>query len=492
MGSLRQTSRAYRRAGVTLTELLVVISVIVVLVGLTFTMFEAAQRATDRIHEQVASANPHFKKRAPRVPPTQTRWIPNQYLVTFKGTVTNPQKEADRLATSVPAVLLNVYSTALKGCSVRIQPGDVDALKADPAVGRVEQDQYVYACKIPTGVSRIQYAHAPIPPPFTISFPGAGIGNSGTTVGGSGPRNLNPGTTIGGSSAQPPLKAVAIMDTGIDSTHPDLNVVFSKGFGNPNGEDQNSHGTHVAGTVGAKGIGVTGVFPGVPLWSLRVLGANGSGSGADILAGLDFAAKNASQINVLNMSLGTGSVVQAINDATTACVNAGIVVCVAAGNSSDLASGHSPASASQVICVAAYCDTDGLIGGKGPVATTGDADDTFAAAFSSFGPAVGMIAPGVDIYSTFPVSMGSYSFDTGTSMATPHVAGMCALVLSNSPTTIPTGSNPRNVTGPGSPVLITNPAQVLGFLQQEAVEFIPGDKVTNKDNRTYPLLTGRP
>src|SRR5260370_19093760 len=192
MGSQRQTGRAYRRAGVTLTELLVVISIIVVLVGLTFTLFDAANQATERIQEQVASAQTHGRRQGPRVPPTQVKWIPNQYLVTFKGSVTNPQAEADRLATSVPANVLDVYTTALKGCSVRIQPGDLAALQADPAVARVEQDQYMYALKIRTGVSRIQYVHAPRPPPFLITFPGGG-GLPGTSIGNGGARHRLPG-----------------------------------------------------------------------------------------------------------------------------------------------------------------------------------------------------------------------------------------------------------------------------------------------------------
>src|SRR5262249_4895330 len=153
-------------------------------------------------------------------------------------------------------------------------------------------------------------------------------------------------------------------DTGIDSTHPNLHVVFSKGFGpNPNGQDQNGHGTHVAGIIGGKGqlhngITMQGVFPGVPLWSLRVLDASGSGADSDIITALDFLRQHASEVSVCNMSLG-GGFFQPVNDAVDNCVKAGIVVCVAAGNSSDDAGTHSPASAPLAICVAAMCDTDG-------------------------------------------------------------------------------------------------------------------------------------
>src|SRR6267143_1044017 len=121
MGTLRRTHRTGRRAGVTLTELLVVISIIATLAGLTFTVLAAAEQATARIEAQVASVTPkEGKKRQPRRPPP-AQWVPNQYLVTFKRTVKNPQTEADRLATSVPANILHVYTTALCGCSLRLQ-----------------------------------------------------------------------------------------------------------------------------------------------------------------------------------------------------------------------------------------------------------------------------------------------------------------------------------------------------------------------------------
>jgi subtilisin family serine protease len=386
-----------------------------------------------------------------------------------------------------------VYTTAVNGCAVRIQPGDLAALKADPAVARVDLVYCRYACPavFPTGVSRIQYIHAPSTPPFQLFFPGTGAG--GTTVGNGGPRNLGPGFNIGGSGVAPP-KAVAIMDTGIDSTHPDLNVVLSMGFGNPNGQDQFGHGTHCAGIVGAKGVGVTGVFPGVPLWSLRVLDAKGSGSDTDIIAGLDFLAKNASQVSACNMSLGGKGISQALNNAVTMCVNLGVVMCVAAGNDNADTSNYSPATAVGAICVGALCDTDGRTGGKGPAGSFGDPDDTFAS-FSNWGPVVALLGPGEDILSTIPVVQGSYGLKSGTSMATPHVAGMSALVLSTyGGTPNANGSGVRNLIGGGvtGQIVISNPAQVLGFLQQDSVEQFPGLKA-NKDTRTnYPLVTARP
>jgi prepilin-type N-terminal cleavage/methylation domain-containing protein len=499
MGTSRRTTGTFRRAGVTLIELLVVISIIVVLVGLTFTLFSAGERAADRIEAQVASVNHQARKKHP---PNRfvAKTLPNQYLVTFNRTVTDPQAEATRLGQAVPANIVNVYTTAIKGCSVRIQPTDLAALQADPAVASVSPAYYRYACQavFPTGVSRIQYVHAPRTPPFQLFFPGTGSG--GTTIGNGGPRNLGPGFNIGGAAVTPP-KAVAIMDTGIDGTHPDLNVVLSKSFVNgvPNGDDQFGHGTHCAGIVGAKGVGVTGVFPGVPLWSLRVFdNANPPGAAdPDVIAALDFLAQNVSQVSVCNMSLGGKGIDQALNNAVTNCVNLGVVMCVAAGNDAADTSNYCPATAVGAICVGALCDTDGLPGGKGPAASAGegsDPDDTFAS-FSNWGPVVAVLGPGADILSTIPVAQGSYGLKSGTSMATPHVAGLSALVLGTySATPNANGAGVRNLIGGGvsSQLVINNPAQVLGFLLQDSVEQFPGLQA-NKDPRTsYPLVTARP
>jgi prepilin-type N-terminal cleavage/methylation domain-containing protein len=499
MGTLRRTNGTFRRAGVTLIELLVVLSIIVVLVGLTFTMFSVAERAIDRIESQVASANPRLTKTHPPLRSATPKTIPNQYIVTFNRSVTNPQAEATRLSGAVPASILNVYTTALSGCAVRIQPGDLAALQADPAVARVEQAYYRFASQsiAPTGVRRIEYRHAPRTPPFQLFFPG---GSPSVNLGSGGPRNLGPGFNIGGTAA--PLKAVAIMDTGIDSSHPDLNVVLSMSFvaGIPNGEDQFGHGSHCAGIVGAKGVnGVFGVFPGVPLWSLRVFGNIPAGqtepqaSDADIISALDFLALNAAQVSVCNMSLGGKGIDEALNEAVSMCVNIGVVMCVAAGNDNADTSDYCPATAVGAICVGALCDTDGLPGGKGAAGSFGDPDDTFTS-FSNWGSVVALLGPGEDILSTIPVAQGSYGLKSGTSMATPHVAGLSALVLSTYSATPNSNSGVRNLVGGGvvPQLVINNPAQVLGFLLQESVEQFPGLKANSDPRTNYPLITGRP
>lgn len=223
---------------------------------------------------------------------------------------------------------------------------------------------------------------------------------------------------------------VAIIDTGIDLTHTDLNVFKNVNLIMPtkNGNDDNGHGSHVAGIIGAKddGKGVVGVAPGARLWAVKVLNANGSGLMSDIIAGIDYVTKNASQIEVANMSLGCECTSTALSNAINNAVNAGVVITVAAGNSAKDSSTFSPANNSNVITVSAIADFNGLPGGGAAATCRSDVDETFAD-FSNFGAPVDIAAPGVCIYSTY--KGGGYSTLSGTSMASPHVAGAVALYI---------------------------------------------------------------
>jgi subtilisin len=161
---------------------------------------------------------------------------------------------------------------------------------------------------------------------------------------------------------------------------------------------------------------------------VKVLDSSGSGYTSGILAGIDWVVKHGN-IDVINMSLGGSGVDQAYDDAFVAANNAGIVVVVAAGNSSADASNYSPAYSPHAITVSALADFNGLSGGRAPSTCLSDTDDTLAY-FSNFGPAVDIAAPGVCIYSTYPIEKGSYGTISGTSMAAPHVAGAAALLAS--------------------------------------------------------------
>jgi len=221
---------------------------------------------------------------------------------------------------------------------------------------------------------------------------------------------------------------VAIIDTGIDLTHPDLNVYRNVNMITTlkNGNDDNGHGSHVAGTVAAKDNddGVVGVAPGARLWAVKVLNKNGSGNMSDIIEGVDYVTANASEIDVVNMSLGCECTSSALNTAITRSVAAGVVYVVAAGNNGKDSATFSPANHAEVITVSAVADFNGLPGGGGAATCRTDVDDTLAD-FSNFGSVVDIAAPGVCIYSTWKI--GQYSTISGTSMASPHVAGAVAL-----------------------------------------------------------------
>lgn len=207
-----------------------------------------------------------------------------------------------------------------------------------------------------------------------------------------------------------PIK-VGIIDTGISNKHPDLlaNVKGGVNTINPfkNWNDDNGHGSHVAGIVAAidNDIGVIGAGPAADLYAIKVLSASGSGYLSDVIEGIQWAIANGMQ--VINMSLGTSADIQSFHDAVIAAKNAGIVVVAAAGN-----------SGGSVIFPAAYPEA---------IAVSATDKNNVLASFSSRGPEVDLSAPGVSIYSTYKGT--GYATLSGTSMAAPHVAGSAALVL---------------------------------------------------------------
>jgi subtilisin family serine protease len=239
---------------------------------------------------------------------------------------------------------------------------------------------------------------------------------------------------------------VAVIDSGVDLDHPDLNV-FRRGARNcsasgVSANDQNGHGTHVAGTVGAldNRRGVVGTAPGARIWPVRVLGRDGSGTMSSVICGIDYVTRHAAQIEVANMSLGgsggreDGSCGRRIGDsmhqAICASVAAGVTYVVAAGNDAQDASLSMPSAYHEVITVSAIADFNGRPRGRGAATCVRDVDDTFAN-FSNFGRVVDLTAPGVCIRSTW--LNGRYATISGTSMASPHVAGGAALYLARHP-----------------------------------------------------------
>jgi subtilisin family serine protease len=340
--------------------------------------------------------------------------ISGSYIVTLNSG--DPDAVAASDARNYGASVDHVYRHALRGYAAHMSATAAARIANLARVQSVVQDQTVStdAQTLPTGINRID-------------------GELSSTISGNG----------GGAVAGP---AVAIIDTGIDLTHPDLNVVggVNCSTGGKSYADGNGHGTHTAGTVAAKddANGVVGVAPGAPLYAVRVLNNQGSGSWSSIICGIDWVTARAATIKVANMSLGGTGTDSACNDggmhqAICNSVNAGITYAVAAGNESDDAKNHVPAAYDQVITVSALADFDGLPGGLGSPTCRADVDDTLAD-FSNFGADVDIMAPGVCILSTW--KGGGYNTISGTSMATPHVTGAAALYLSTHP-----GSSPAAV-----------------------------------------------
>lgn len=214
---------------------------------------------------------------------------------------------------------------------------------------------------------------------------------------------------------------VCIVDTGIDNDHADLaaNILGGKNFvakgpkvDASKWDDDNGHGTHVAGTVAAldNNMGVVGVAPQAFLLAAKVLDRRGSGYLSDVIAGVDYCVQNGA--DVVSMSLGTSSDVQAMHDAMDAAYNAGLLLVAAAGNDNHGPVSY-PAAYSSVVAVSAADSNDNL------------------ASFSNVGPEVELAAPGVSILSTW--NDGLYNTISGTSMATPHVSGVAALAWEANP-----------------------------------------------------------
>jgi subtilisin len=321
------------------------------------------------------------------------------------------------------ALVSHVYGAALRGYAARVPERLIPMLQRDARVAFVEEDRLLSATDVipRTGVYRI-------------------AADKSKEFGGDGSAFLNTG--------------VAIIDTGI-SSHSALNIAGGyncAGFFFVNRtawSDGNGHGTHVAGTVAAKNMnGIVGVAPGAPLWAVRVLGSNGSGYLSWIICGINWVANNAAskKIKVANMSLGGGGADDgncgntnndAMHKAICTAVNAkGVTFVAAAGNDSKDFSTFTPAAYNEVLTVTAMADFDGLPGGAytGGVAC-GNVDDT-AATFSNFTSTTNTLdmnhtiaAPGVCVTSTY--FNNGYATGSGTSFASPHVAGTVALCLAS-------------------------------------------------------------
>ncbi len=320
--------------------------------------------------------------------------IPDSYIVVLKdGVGQDPEEVANEMGRQHGLSVSHTYRNALKGFAAKIPAQRLDALRADERVDYVEEDQVARASAqtLPWGINRIN---------ADSSSTKAGNGKGAIT-------NVN----------------AYIIDTGIYK-HSDLYVVNHLNFtGDGKNNDCNGHGTHVAGTVGAKDNsgGVVGSAPQVPLTGVKVLDCSGSGSNAGVIKGIDWVTANAKKPAVVNMSLGGGAS-QALDDAVKNSANSGLFYALAAGNDGEDACNYSPARAGA-----------GTDNGIMTVAAT-DSNDK-EASFSNYGPCVDIWAPGVSIVST--KMGGGKTTLSGTSMASPHGAGGGALYLSKNTSKTP-------------------------------------------------------
>ena len=388
---------------------------------------------------------------------------PESYIVVYEPSVASPAAETARQERARGFTARFEYDEALKGFAARLTPPQVESLRADADVAAVVPDRPVYATEAlaigegvpPTGVRRIRAA-----------------------------------TT---DAVSPGGAAVAVLDTGVDLDHPDLNAVDGVNCIAPGApaDDDEGHGTHVAGTIGAtnEGAGLVGVAPGTTVYAVKVLRADGTGYVSEVICGLDWVAEHADDFGIAaaNMSLGAESgrrpacpdQADAMHAAVCGVVGAGVLPVVAAGNAGRDFGGkfngpsnsqywaEAPAVYPEVLTVTAISDRDGSPGGAGGSWRCSDGwsdSDDSTAPFSNYATRSGdsdhtIAAPGLCITSSAPG--GGTDVMSGTSMATPHVAGAVARCVSEG--------------GAAGPCAGMTPAQIVTQLRSGGEAALPAD-----------------
>lgn len=371
-------------------------------------------------------------------PFAQSRPVPGEYIVVFKNSVSNPAAETANIISGQGGQVRHVYTSAIKGFAASLPDAAVQALRNNPNVDYIEQDQTVELNQLTTqegatwGLDRIDQADLPLSTGYQYNYSGADIN-------------------------------AFIIDTGIRASHVEFSGRVLPGFTSVNDRngtnDCNGHGTHVAGTVGGTTYGVAKAVKLIPV---RVLNCRGSGTWSGVIAGINWVAGQSTlRPAAANMSLGGGKS-DAVNQAVAGAVSKGVTMVVAAGNSTDDACKYSPASEPSAITVGATTSND-----------TG-------ASYSNYGTCVDIFAPGSSIKSAWKTSDTATNTISGTSMATPHVTGAAVLAMQAA----------KTVYG-----ITASPAAVASFLVANATEdtLVPASIGSNSPNLLlYSLAPGAP
>ncbi|MFK0127501.1 S8 family peptidase [Streptomyces nigra] len=343
--------------------------------------------------------------------------VKDSYIVTLKKTagLKAASGTGKDLVKRYGGTVRKTFGAALNGYSATLSAGEAKRLAADPAVASVEQNQTVRLAdttqsNAPWGLDRIDQSALPLSGTYTY------------------PDSAGSGVTA------------YVIDTGVRITHQQISGRASYGYdavdGDTTASDGNGHGTHVATTIAGSTYGVAKKAKVV---AVRVLDNNGSGTTAGVIAGIDWVTANHSGPSVANLSLGGGAST-ALDTAVRNSISSGVTYAVAAGNSSANASSYSPARVTQAITVGATTSTDARAG------------------YSNYGSVLDLFAPGSSITAGWHTSDTATNTISGTSMATPHVAGAAAVYLAGHTSATPaavasaltSGATTNVVTSPGS------------------------------------------
>ncbi|MFJ5778308.1 S8 family peptidase [Streptomyces sp. NPDC093094] len=343
--------------------------------------------------------------------------VKDSYIVTLrKGTAFKASSAAGKnLVEKYGGTVKRTFGAALDGYAATLSAGEARRLAADPSVASVEQDQIVRAADTtqtgaPWGLDRVDQTSLPLSGTYTY------------------PDSAGSGVTA------------YVIDTGVRITHAQISGRASYGYdavdNDSTAQDGNGHGTHVATTIAGSTYGVA---KRARIVGVRVLNNSGSGTTAGVVAGIDWVTANHSGPSVANLSLGGGAST-AIDTAVRNSIASGVTYAVAAGNSNANASSYSPARVAEAITVGATTSTDAR------------------ASYSNYGSVLDLFAPGSSITAGWYTSDTATNTISGTSMATPHVAGAAAVYLAGHTSATPAqvatalvnGATTGKVTGPGT------------------------------------------